>query len=173
MSDTTETIPWREAAREAAYEGAQAELRAHGQKYPGLAVYRYEHVRAVVRIAVRLAELTGADTETVEAAAWLHDTSKAHSSQHGAQGNHSYYSDPQVDAWLEAARVETDAAERIRLYRQAEKKIVADAPWLFLAYARNAILIKPYVHGVRLGPMDSGSELPRVDFSNVWLDPVP
>ena len=76
-------------------------------------------------------------------------------------------------AWLEAARVETDADKRIRLYRQAEKKIVADAPWLFLAYARNAVLIKPYVHGIRLGPMDSGSELPRVDFTNVWLDPVP
>ena len=83
MSTTSETIPWREAAREAAYEGAQAELRARRDTYPGLGAYRYEHVRAVVGVAVRLAELTGADVETVEAAAWLHDVSKSYSKQHG------------------------------------------------------------------------------------------
>lgn len=83
MSTAVEAIPWREAVREAAYKGAQAELRAHGDKYPGLAAYRYEHVRAVVRVALRLAELTGADAEVVEAAAWLHDVSKAHSKHHG------------------------------------------------------------------------------------------
>jgi uncharacterized protein len=76
MSDTAEITPWREAAREAAFEGAQAELRARADTYPGLGAYRREHVRAVVRVAVRLAELTGADVEVVEAAAWLHDVSK-------------------------------------------------------------------------------------------------
>jgi uncharacterized protein len=86
MSINLECISWRDAVREAAYDGAQAEFRVHGHEYPGVATYRYEHVRAVVRIALRLARLTGADAETVEAAAWLHDVSKAHSRQHGVDG---------------------------------------------------------------------------------------
>jgi uncharacterized protein len=86
MSTTLESIPWRDAVRKAAYDGSQADLSVHGHKYPGVATYRYEHVRAVVRIALRLAQITGADLETVEAAAWLHDVSKAHSRQHGIDG---------------------------------------------------------------------------------------
>lgn len=38
--------------------------------------YRWEHVKAVVKIARKLAKLTGADEEVVEAAAWLHDIMK-------------------------------------------------------------------------------------------------
>ena len=38
--------------------------------------YRWEHVTTVVTLALRLAELTGADAEIVEAAAWLHDVRK-------------------------------------------------------------------------------------------------
>lgn len=38
--------------------------------------YRWEHITAVVTLALRLAELTGADAEIVEAAAWLHDIRK-------------------------------------------------------------------------------------------------
>jgi uncharacterized protein len=83
MSTTTPITPWRETAQKAAYEGAQAEYDLHGHKYPGLAAYRYEHIKAVVQVALRLAELTGGDPEIVEAAAWLHDVSKAHSVQHG------------------------------------------------------------------------------------------
>ena len=48
--------------------------------------YRWEHVQATVRLAVRLAELTRADRETVEAAAWLHDVAKPHSKRHGQDG---------------------------------------------------------------------------------------
>lgn len=48
--------------------------------------YRWEHVQAVVRLAVRLAASTGADQEIVEAAAWLHDVAKPHSKQHGHDG---------------------------------------------------------------------------------------
>ena len=48
--------------------------------------YRWEHIQAVVRLAVRLAELTGADKEVVEAAAWLHDITKGRSEDHGRDG---------------------------------------------------------------------------------------
>ena len=45
--------------------------------------YRWEHVTTVVKLSKRLAKLTGADKEVVEAAAWLHDVRK------GDKGNHA------------------------------------------------------------------------------------
>jgi uncharacterized protein len=49
--------------------------------------YRWEHVQAVVRLALRLATLTGVDCEIVEAAAWLHDVAKGSAGgDHGREG---------------------------------------------------------------------------------------
>jgi uncharacterized protein len=48
--------------------------------------YRWEHVKTVVHLAVRLAKLTGADTEIVEAAAWLHDIRKETNERHAVEG---------------------------------------------------------------------------------------
>ena len=61
--------------------------------------------------------------------------------------NNTGYSNPDVDAILEAARVESDLDERIRLYRQAETVIVQDAPWLPLFFGQANELVKPYVQG--------------------------
>ena len=48
--------------------------------------YRWEHVTAVVTLALKLAELTGADAEVVEAAAWLHDIRKETGARHAKEG---------------------------------------------------------------------------------------
>ncbi|GJM40290.1 MAG: hypothetical protein DHS20C20_05720 [Ardenticatenaceae bacterium] len=48
--------------------------------------YRWEHVTAVVTLAVKLANLTGADVEVVEAAAWLHDIRKDTGAKHPQEG---------------------------------------------------------------------------------------
>ena len=48
--------------------------------------YRWEHVRAVVTVAHKLAVLTGADTDVVEAAAWLHDIRKEAKERHPQEG---------------------------------------------------------------------------------------
>ena len=48
--------------------------------------YRWEHVTSVVRLATRLAALTGADTEVVEAASWLHDIRKETKARHALEG---------------------------------------------------------------------------------------
>jgi len=61
--------------------------------------------------------------------------------------NHMYYSNPEVDRLLEEARVETDTAQRMRLYAQAEEMIVADAPWVPLWHSVDYVLTKPYVKG--------------------------
>lgn len=48
--------------------------------------YRWEHVKAVVVLAKKLAELTDADMEVVEAAAWLHDVRKDTGNKHPQEG---------------------------------------------------------------------------------------
>jgi uncharacterized protein len=77
---------WREVVHAPAQEAAMADSRAYWGEDDVAFNYRWEHVQAVVRLAVRLAELTGADFEIVEAAAWLHDVTKPHSKDHGRDG---------------------------------------------------------------------------------------
>jgi len=61
--------------------------------------------------------------------------------------NHMGYANPEVDGLLEAARVEQDAAERTRLYREAERILVEDAAWIPLIHGVRVSLVKPYVRG--------------------------
>ena len=54
--------------------------------------------------------------------------------------NSGYYSNPEVDKLLEAARVATDQAERARLYQQMQVIVQEDAPWVFVAnWKQNAV----------------------------------
>ena len=54
--------------------------------------------------------------------------------------NSGYYSNPEVDALLEQARVSTDQAERADLYRQVQAIVYEDAPWAFIAnWQQNAV----------------------------------
>ena len=68
--------------------------------------------------------------------------------------NHGGYSNPELDAVLEEARVEEDVAKRVELYRQAERMIVEDAAWVPLWYqGERHVLMKPYVKDYRITPM--------------------
>ncbi len=68
--------------------------------------------------------------------------------------NHTNYANPEVDRLLEQARTEQDQAKRFDLYNQAEKLIVADAPWVPLWHGDSGyVLIKPYVKDYFLFPM--------------------
>ncbi|WP_189645106.1 glutathione ABC transporter substrate-binding protein GsiB [Pectobacterium aquaticum] len=53
-----------------------------------------------------------------------------------AQFNTAFYSNPQVDADLATALKTTDRTEKQKLYNDAQDKIWADAPWIFLATER-------------------------------------
>ncbi len=72
----------------------------------------------------------------------------------GAQQNERHYSSPQVDALLEQARTERDVARRMQLYQQAEQLIVDDAAVLFTTHGLSHVLVKPYVQGYVLTPID-------------------
>ncbi len=54
--------------------------------------------------------------------------------------NSGYYSNPEVDKLLEAARVSTDQSERARLYQEMQTIVHEDAPWVFVAnWKQNAV----------------------------------
>jgi peptide/nickel transport system substrate-binding protein len=54
--------------------------------------------------------------------------------------NSGYYSNPEVDKLLEDARVATDQDERAALYKQMQKIVHDDAPWVFVAnWKQNAV----------------------------------
>lgn len=72
---------WRGEVRRVMYEAARAQASADSGFN-----YRWEHVQAVVVCAVKLAKLTGADCDVVEAAAWLHDIRKETGDRHPKEG---------------------------------------------------------------------------------------
>ena len=72
----------------------------------------------------------------------------------GAQQNIGNYSNPALDAILDQARIEQDVSKRIQLYQQAEQIIVQDAPALFISHDVSYMLVKPYVKGFVLTPID-------------------
>ena len=82
----------------------------------------------------------------------------------GSSQNNGGYSNPQLDTLLEQARVEQDVTKRIAMYQQAEQMIVNDAPVLFTAHSLSYQLVKPYVKGYMLTPIDIPIE------RYIWLD---
>ena len=71
-----------------------------------------------------------------------------------SETNHGGYSNPQLDAILEQARVEGDVSTRLDLYNQAEQMIVDDAAWLPLWYTGDRhVLIKDRIKNYALTPM--------------------
>ena len=69
----------------------------------------------------------------------------------GSAQNESKYSNPKVDALLDAARTEQDVQKRIAQYQEAEQLIVNDAPVLFTATGTSYFLVKPYLKGYTFG----------------------
>lgn len=82
----TKKKSWRKAVREAMYAAAYAEARARTKSKSPPFNYRWEHITAVVNASLKLAALTGADAEIVEAAAWLHDIAKDPKEEHPIEG---------------------------------------------------------------------------------------
>ncbi|UPH70103.1 ABC transporter substrate-binding protein [Abyssibius alkaniclasticus] len=66
--------------------------------------------------------------------------------------NSGYYSNPEVDALLDAARVETDQEERARLYREMQVIVQQDAPWVFVANWKQNAVTSDRVEGFALQP---------------------
>ena len=66
--------------------------------------------------------------------------------------NSGYYSNPEVDRLLEAARVATDQGRRADLYKEMQEIVQEDAPWVFVANWKQNAVTSDRVEGFRLEP---------------------
>lgn len=65
----------------------------------------------------------------------------------GPKGGSAFYSNPEFDKLVEAAKTETDNAKRMVMYEDAEAIAMKDACWMPIAFQTNWSLLKPYVKG--------------------------
>jgi oligopeptide transport system substrate-binding protein len=72
----------------------------------------------------------------------------------GSVQNNGGYSNPELDALLDKARVEPNVTQRIVMYQQAEQMLVDDAAALFMVNYLSYQLVKPYVKGYVFTPID-------------------
>jgi peptide/nickel transport system substrate-binding protein/oligopeptide transport system substrate-binding protein len=80
--------------------------------------------------------------------------------------NYMGYANPAVDQLLLQARAEADAARRVALYRQAEERILDDAPIIPVWHYTYERLFQPYVRSVEV----SGLGDPYIPLRKIWLD---
>lgn len=81
--------------------------------------------------------------------------------------NDTFYSNPEVERLIAKAAPEADFKKRYALYNQAEKLVVADAPWVFLYYPVTYVIRQPWVHDYVINPMRP------TRFERVWVSPHP
>jgi peptide/nickel transport system substrate-binding protein len=67
--------------------------------------------------------------------------------------NRVFYSNPAVDALIDAAAAAVDTEERRNLYTRAQRLIAEDVPYISLWYKTNVAVFQPDLIGVRLSPI--------------------
>ncbi|MFD1037290.1 glutathione ABC transporter substrate-binding protein [Virgibacillus byunsanensis] len=75
-----------------------------------------------------------------------------HSDAKGAPGNRSFYSNPKVDELINAGRMEGDPEERKKIYGEAQKIEMEDAPLLLLRNDEDLIALNNDVEGFWMHP---------------------
>jgi peptide/nickel transport system substrate-binding protein len=81
----------------------------------------------------------------------------------GGGFNDMQYSNPQVDAALDAARASSDTTTRASDYQQAEKLMLADSPYVFLYHGVSIQATTKNVQGYTILPTGI------MEFEQVWL----
>jgi peptide/nickel transport system substrate-binding protein len=66
--------------------------------------------------------------------------------------NAGYYQNERVDDLLRRARTTVDEKARVPLYREAQKLVVEDAPWIFVDHGKQVIVHRKRVQGFKLHP---------------------
>jgi peptide/nickel transport system substrate-binding protein/oligopeptide transport system substrate-binding protein len=85
-----------------------------------------------------------------------------HSTNVGAGGNVSFYSNPAYDRLVTRARVEQRDSVRIALYRQADSLAFQDAPMLYLFFASDLFAVQPWVQGFEIPVIFNGQRWTKV-----------
>jgi peptide/nickel transport system substrate-binding protein/oligopeptide transport system substrate-binding protein len=81
------------------------------------------------------------------------------------QRNYYRYHNPSVDQLLEDAQRETDDLRRVKLYREAEQRILQDAPAVMLLHRTYESVFQPYVEGVVVSALGEA----YISLRKVWL----
>lgn len=82
---------------------------------------------------------------------WLSSVWQSHTFYASAFG----YSNPQVDALLDAADREPDATKRLARYAEAQRAIIGDVPAVVVRTSKNIFLASHAVKGLALTPQDT------------------
>jgi ABC-type transport system substrate-binding protein len=86
-----------------------------------------------------------------------------HSASVGTGGNRTRCTDPELDHLIEAAQHTMNERQRYRLYRQAEDRIIQNAPWVFMWNRSDYYVLQPWVKDFKIYPLYSIDK--RVDVS--------
>jgi peptide/nickel transport system substrate-binding protein/oligopeptide transport system substrate-binding protein len=78
-----------------------------------------------------------------------------HSASVGSGGNRTRCLDPELDRIIEAAQRTMNDRQRYRLYRQAENRVIHEAPWVFMWHRADYFVIQPWVKNFRIYPIYS------------------
>ncbi len=94
------------------------------------------------------------------------------SKQWGSPGNHTWYSNKEVDELTEKARKLVDMTERAKLYSRVEDIIIDESPWICTVHLVNKVLLRKEIKGIRghVTPLDTGTEFPQVEFKDVEIE---
>jgi peptide/nickel transport system substrate-binding protein len=79
--------------------------------------------------------------------------------------NYTFYRNPLVDRLLEQARGEVDDAQRLALYREVERLVMDDGPWIGQNYHVFEYLYQPYVQGVEVSLLGNRA----IPLKKVWF----
>ncbi len=79
--------------------------------------------------------------------------------------NVAFYDNERVNALLDEAAISTDRDHRLALYREAERLVVEDAPWVFLYYPQMYLLRQPWLKGLKLNPVWP------IRYELMWIEP--
>jgi peptide/nickel transport system substrate-binding protein/oligopeptide transport system substrate-binding protein len=79
--------------------------------------------------------------------------------------NRTFYRNPLVDQLLEQAREKLPYAQRVALYREVERIVMDDAPWISQHYEALDRLYQPYVQGVEVSLLGSRA----IPLKKIWL----
>ncbi|MEJ2558945.1 MAG: ABC transporter substrate-binding protein [Anaerolineae bacterium] len=78
--------------------------------------------------------------------------------------NMGFYKNDQVDAILQEARTTLDRAKRTELYRQAQKLIAEDPPWIIVDHETQIVVMDQKIKNFKLHPTGP------FRFENVWIE---
>jgi len=85
-----------------------------------------------------------------------------HSSNHGAGGNRTRYTNRNVDRLIEAGQSAIASRKKNDYYHAAERIIADEAPWVFFWHKTDFVLRQPYLKNYKMHPIysiDKGTEI--------------